>query len=152
MDTTNVTSNTSQTAIALIVHGESLSIILNSKPLQQIFNLLCRICSVVVACRVSPQQKAVLVNLSRTQINPHLITLAIGDGANDVGMISCAHVGIGISGKEGQQAVNSSDIAIAQFRFLQRLLLVHGSLNYRRMSTVILYSFFKNVRGFIFEI
>lgn len=44
------------------------------------------------------------------------ITLAIGDGANDVGMIQTAHVGVGISGNEGMQATNSSDYSIAQVR------------------------------------
>lgn len=59
-------------------------------------------------------------------------TLAIGDGANDVPMIQSAHVGVGISGKEGMQAVLASDYSIAQFRFLSRLLLVHGRWDYRR--------------------
>ena len=72
------------------------------------------------------------------------ITLAIGDGANDVGMIQEAHVGIGISGLEGQQAVNASDFAIAQFRFLRELLLIHGRWNFMRMSKVVLFSFYKN--------
>lgn len=48
-----------------------------------------------------------------------------------------AQIGVGISGKEGRQAVNSSDFAIAQFRFLERLLLVHGRWNYRRISKVL---------------
>jgi magnesium-transporting ATPase (P-type) len=73
------------------------------------------------------------------------ITLSIGDGANDVPMIQEAQIGVGISGKEGRQAVNSSDFAIAQFRFLKRLLLVHGRYNYRRISKVIIYSFYKNI-------
>ncbi|GFQ01375.1 putative phospholipid-transporting ATPase 8 [Phtheirospermum japonicum] len=72
-------------------------------------------------------------------------TLAIGDGANDVGMLQEADIGIGISGVEGMQAVMSSDIAIAQFRFLERLLLVHGHWCYRRISSMICYFFYKNV-------
>jgi len=72
------------------------------------------------------------------------VTLAIGDGANDVGMIQEAHVGVGISGLEGLQAVNASDFAIAQFKFLQELILIHGRYNFIRMSTVALYSFYKN--------
>jgi P-type E1-E2 ATPase len=64
------------------------------------------------------------------------MTLAIGDGGNDVSMIQEAHVGVGIIGLEGMQAVQASDYAIAQFRFLSRLLLVHGRLNYRRVSKV----------------
>jgi len=73
------------------------------------------------------------------------ITLAIGDGANDVSMIKAAHVGIGISGLEGLQAVMAADYAIAQFRYLEKLLLVHGQWSYRRTSLLILYSFYKNI-------
>ena len=56
---------------------------------------------VVLACRESPKQKAEIVVMLKTK-NPKLTTLAIGDGANDVNMITAAHVGIGISGLEGQ--------------------------------------------------
>lgn len=67
------------------------------------------------------------------------ITLSIGDGANDVSMIQAAHVGVGISGQEGMQAVMASDFAIAQFRFLTDLLLVHGRWSYLRLCKVMLY-------------
>lgn len=69
------------------------------------------------------------------------ILLAIGDGANDVSMIQAAHVGIGISGVEGLQAARSADVAISQFRFLTKLLLVHGTWSYQRLSKLILYSY-----------
>ena len=77
--------------------------------------------------------------------NLKAILLAIGDGANDVSMIQAAHVGVGISGVEGLQAARSADVAIAQFRFLRKLLLVHGAWSYQRISKVILYSFYKNI-------
>lgn len=102
-------------------------------------------CQAVIACRVSPKQKADIVALVKHSRTTPPMTLAIGDGANDVGMIKAAQVGVGISGKEGLQAVNSADFAIAQFRFLKRLLLVHGRWSYRRMAKVLLYSFYKNV-------
>jgi magnesium-transporting ATPase (P-type) len=102
-------------------------------------------CQAVIACRVSPKQKADIVALVRASRTPAPMTLAIGDGANDVGMISQAQVGVGISGKEGLQAVNASDFSIAQFRFLKRLLLVHGRWSYNRMAKVLMYSFYKNV-------
>ena len=73
------------------------------------------------------------------------LTLAIGDGANDVSMLQTAHIGVGIVGAEGMQAVRAADYALAQFRFLQRLLLVHGRWNYKRVSLLILYSFYKNI-------
>ena len=80
------------------------------------------------------------MRIVRRGIHPEPVTLAIGDGANDVTMIQEAAVGVGISGKEGLQAVNASDFAIARFRFLKRLLLLHGRWNYRRICKVILYT------------
>lgn len=80
------------------------------------------------------------------------VTLAIGDGANDVAMIQKAHIGVGISGVEGLQAACASDYSIAQFRFLLRLLLVHGAWNYARMCKLILYSFYKNICLYVIEL
>jgi phospholipid-translocating ATPase len=88
------------------------------------------LCEGVVCCRVSPKQKALVVRLVKDGLET--MTLAIGDGANDVSMIQAADVGVGISGEEGLQAVNSSDYSIAQFRFLKRLLLVHGHWSFAR--------------------
>lgn len=93
--------------------------------------------------RVSPLQKALVVKLVKRHLKSLL--LAIGDGANDVSMIQAAHVGVGISGVEGLQAARSADVAIAQFRYLRKLLLVHGAWSYHRISRVILYSFYKNI-------
>ena len=130
---------------AMIVDGRALALILdNSEKCERFFNL-CRDCVAVIACRVSPRQKASVIAIVKHFVQPEPMTLAIGDGANDVSMIQEAHIGIGISGNEGMQAVRSSDYAIAQFRYLVRLLLVHGNWNYRRVTTVILYSFYKNI-------
>ncbi|VDO01607.1 unnamed protein product [Rodentolepis nana] len=71
-------------------------------------------------------------------------TLAIGDGGNDVNMIQCADVGIGISGQEGMQAAMASDFAITQFRYLKRLLLVHGHECYEKLARTALYMFYKD--------
>ena len=97
--------------------------------------------------RVSPLQKALVVKLVKRHLKA--ILLAIGDGANDVSMIQAAHVGVGISGVEGLQAARSADVAIGQFRYLRKLLLVHGSWSYQRISKVILYSFYKNIALFM---
>jgi phospholipid-transporting ATPase len=129
-----------------VVTGSALNHILKHEGgnLEKAFMIIARNCRSVIACRVSPAQKALIVRLVRRVIKPTPMTLAIGDGANDVQMIQSAQVGIGISGKEGRQAVNAADFAIAQFRFLKRLLFVHGRKSYRRMSKVVLYSFYKN--------
>ncbi|KAJ8407670.1 hypothetical protein AAFF_G00275270 [Aldrovandia affinis] len=104
----------------------------------------------VICCRVSPLQKSEVVDMVKKQVR--VITLAIGDGANDVGMIQTAHVGVGISGNEGLQAANSSDYSIAQFKYLKNLLLVHGAWNYNRVAKCILYCFYKNIVLYIIEI
>ena len=96
----------------------------------------------MLCARVSPKQKASVVGAVR-RAQPELVTLAIGDGANDVPMIQRAHVGVGIFGLEGAQAVNSADYALGQFRFLQELVVVHGRWNYRRVSLAIMYIFYK---------
>jgi phospholipid-transporting ATPase len=92
-------------------------------------------------------QKALVVKLVKRHLKA--ILLAIGDGANDVSMIQAAHIGIGISGVEGLQAARSADVAIGQFKYLRKLLLVHGAWSYQRISKVILYSFYKNVALFM---
>jgi len=99
---------------------------------------------------VSPLQKAEVVELVSKYTKS--ITLAIGDGANDVAMIQKASVGVGVSGNEGLQAVNSADFSIGQFSYILRLLLVHGAWNYARISNVILYSFYKNITLYIIEL
>ncbi|CAJ1432175.1 unnamed protein product [Effrenium voratum] len=128
---------------AMMVTGSALEQVTNGDLTEEFFEV-SQVCKVVVACRVSPLQKSQLVRMVRESTDPQPVTLAIGDGANDVPMIQEAHVGVGISGKEGRQAVNAADFAIAQFRFLERLLLVHGRWDYRRTCKVILYTFWKN--------
>ena len=98
----------------------------------------------MLACRVSPKQKADIVTMIR-QRKPNATTLAIGDGANDVNMITAAHAGVGIIGLEGQQAARASDYAVGQFRFLKPLLFVHGREAFRRNTFLIGYMFYKNV-------
>ena len=95
-------------------------------------------------------QKAEVVGLVK-ESTAH-ICLAIGDGANDVAMIQKAHIGVGINGNEGLQAANNSDFAIAQFRFLKRLLLVHGAWFHTRIAKLIYWSFYKNICLYIIEL
>ncbi|XP_053162235.1 phospholipid-transporting ATPase IF isoform X7 [Hemicordylus capensis] len=126
----------------LVVDGTSLSLALRQH--EKLFMEVCRNCSAVLCCRMAPLQKAKVVRLLKTSPEKP-ITLAIGDGANDVSMIQEAHVGIGIMGKEGRQAVRNSDYAIARFKFLSKLLFVHGHLYYIRIATLVQYFFYKNV-------
>jgi phospholipid-translocating ATPase len=125
---------------AIVVDGDSLKLALDDA-LKRKFLLLCKRCRAVLCCRVSPSQKAAVVNMVKTGLD--CLTLAIGDGANDVAMIQEAHVGVGIAGVEGRAAVMSSDYAIGQFRFLTRLVLVHGRWSYRRLAECIANFFYK---------
>ena len=142
--------------LGLVIQGNMLEIVLPTDDEKkeaattresELFLSLATRCKAVICCRVSPLQKATVVSLVKN--NMKTVTLAIGDGANDVSMIQAAHVGIGISGLEGLQAARASDYSIAQFRYLMRLLLIHGRYNYRRISKLILYCFYKNIVLFL---
>ena len=134
---------------AITISGAALAIALEDADLRGRFYNVALRCRTVLCCRVTPRQKAEVVELVQalhrqaTGIKP--VTLAIGDGANDVSMIAMADVGVGLSGKEGAQAARSADFALGQFRFLQRLLFVHGRESYRRNSTLVSYNFYKNM-------
>ncbi|XP_033974038.1 phospholipid-transporting ATPase ID-like [Trematomus bernacchii] len=125
----------------LVINGHSLAYALERSMELEFLRTAC-MCKAVICCRVTPLQKAQVVELVKKYKGA--VTLAIGDGANDVSMIKAAHIGVGISGQEGMQAVLSSDYSFAQFRFLQRLLLVHGRWSYLRMCKFLRYFFYKN--------
>jgi len=148
----------------LVIDGKTLSHVLE-RDTEALLAEVGSHCSSVVICRASPSQKAAVVGMMkdwelrqaggagkgplawwrRKRFRLAGKMLAIGDGANDVAMIQSADIGVGIMGKEGRQAVNNSDYAIGQFRFLARLLLVHGTLSHYRLARLIRYSFMKNI-------
>ena len=129
---------------ALVITGEALTKIQEYKYLKNAFLSLTNFVDVVIACRVSPKQKGDIVEMIRIRF-PNKMTLAVGDGANDVAMILRAHVGIGIAGREGMQAARASDYAIGKFKFLKPLLFCHGREAYRRISWLVCYNFYKNI-------
>ena len=128
----------------VVIDGQTLGEVNASDSLRRLFLSLAILVDTVVCCRASPSQKASLVHSIRRKVK-HAVTLAIGDGANDIAMIQEAHVGIGITGKEGLQAARTSDYSIAQFRFLTKLLLVHGRWNYVRTCKYTLGTFWKEM-------
>ncbi|CAF1402273.1 unnamed protein product [Rotaria magnacalcarata] len=134
---------------SLIIEGRTLKYALSPTCRQDFLDLAVS-CKTVICCRVSPKQKAEVVELVKRSTDE--ITLAIGDGANDVGMIQTAHVGVGIMGREGVQAACAADYTIGQFRFLTKLLFVHGVWSYRRLCKVLLYSFYKNICLYVMEL
>ncbi|GMT19150.1 hypothetical protein PFISCL1PPCAC_10447 [Pristionchus fissidentatus] len=132
---------TSEGSFGLVINAVSLEYCIHPDNIDRFCQLL-RKCESVLCCRATPLQKASLVRLTKQNLKAKV--LAIGDGANDVSMIQGADVGVGLSGQEGMQAVMASDFALARFRFLSRLLLVHGHWCYHRLALVILYFFYKN--------
>ncbi|ORX49075.1 phospholipid-translocating P-type ATPase [Hesseltinella vesiculosa] len=135
-------ANANATDFALVIDGTTLKYALEPSLKNKLLALGMR-CKSVICCRVSPKQKAQVVAMVKKGLK--VMTLAIGDGANDVSMIQEANIGVGISGLEGRQAVMASDYAIAQFRFLRKLLLVHGRWSYLRTAEMIMGFFFKNI-------
>ena len=128
---------------ALIVEATALTSITEKPELEMNFIRVSKTCEAVVCCRVSPKQKADVVRMIKKD-DRKAITLAIGDGANDVSMIYEAHVGVGLYGNEGMRAVQASDYAIPEFQILRRLILVHGRTKYISVSKFVLVFFYKN--------
>ncbi|KAL4631215.1 putative phospholipid-transporting ATPase VB isoform X2 [Arapaima gigas] len=126
----------------LVIEGRTLSMVFEAHLEMKLLEL-ARHCHSVLCCRVTPLQKSTVVKLVRDKLK--VMTLAIGDGANDVNMIQTADIGIGISGQEGMQAVMASDFAISHFKHLKKLLLVHGHWCYSRLASMVVYFFYKNV-------
>ncbi|XP_008496927.2 probable phospholipid-transporting ATPase VB [Calypte anna] len=126
----------------LVIDGRTLNVIFQAG-LEETFLELTKRCRSVLCCCSTPLQKSMVVKLVRRQLK--VMTLSIGDGANDVSMIQAADVGIGISGQEGMQAVMASDFAISRFKHLKKLLLVHGHWCYARLAKMVIYFFYKNV-------
>jgi len=116
----------------LIINGEDLEICLKYYP-KEFMEIACQ-CPAVVCCRCSPTQKAEVVRLIQNHTKKR--TCAVGDGGNDVSMIQTADVGIGIVGKEGQQASLAADFSITQFSHIYRLILLHGRYSYKRSATL----------------
>jgi phospholipid-translocating ATPase len=135
----------------IVIDGQTLDSIEHDSSTSATFHKLLIRASSVICCRASPSQKAAMVKTIR-QMVPESVTLAIGDGGNDISMIQESHVGVGISGKEGLQAARVADFSIAQFRFLQRLLLVHGHWNYIRTAKNILWTFWKEMLFYSIQI
>mmetsp|Transcript_26308 Transcript_26308/g.51690 ORF Transcript_26308/g.51690 Transcript_26308/m.51690 type:complete len:1475 (+) Transcript_26308:277-4701(+) len=134
----------SSSKLALAIDGETIGRAMEAdEEGRRLFVELCLRASVCICCRLAPAQKAQIVRMVREELN--VVTLAIGDGANDVSMIQEAHIGIGVHGKEGAQAVQASDFVVPQFRYLLPLLQVHGRAAYRRVSIFVCYYLYKNV-------
>jgi phospholipid-transporting ATPase len=131
--------------ICLVITGDALALIQkpSSKGIRNLFILAINKSKSVICSRVSPKQKAELILMVKEQ-DPNRTTLAIGDGANDVNMITTADVGIGIMGNEGQQAARASDYVLGQFSYLRRLMFVHGREAYRKNSFAVGYILWKN--------
>lgn len=117
---------------ALIIRGDALEVCLKFYP-REFMELACQ-CPAVVCCRCSPTQKAEVVRLIKQYTNK--TTCAVGDGGNDVSMIQEADAGIGIVGREGNQASLAADFSVTQFHHIARLLLVHGRYSYKRSAAL----------------
>lgn len=129
--------------MCLVIDGIGLEKIFASKTLSKAFFYISASCICVLCCRVTPKQKSNVIKLTKSFGS--WTTAAIGDGSNDVPMLLEANIGIGIAGREGSHAVNSSDFSISKFKFIDKIILSHGRLNYMRISKFICYYFYKNI-------
>lgn len=127
--------------LGIIIDGASLHHAIEDH--DEVFMALSDHAKVVICCRVTPLQKAMVVRLVREKRKA--MTLAIGDGGNDVSMIQEAHIGVGIFGKEGTQAARAADYAMGEFKHLLRLTAIHGRYSGLRTAGMINLSFYKNI-------
>ena len=128
---------------SIIIEGESITKCMEDNECKELFWEIIQKSRSLICCRASPMQKCEVVNFIKNHTND--ITLAIGDGGNDVNMIKSSHVGIGLFGKEGYQAAYSSDYAISQFKYLKQLIFITGRFCLKRNSYFIYQYFFKNI-------
>ncbi len=139
----NFKDNSDLSQFSMIIESPILSAIFANKVYTYQFLKIAVLANTVICCRVSPLQKSKVINYVKN-FSPNSITLAIGDGGNDVSMLLESHIGIGIYGEEGNAAVQASDVSIGEFKFLKRLLLFHGRVDNNRIGQLILYFFYKN--------
>lgn len=135
----------------LVIDGSTLAMFEQNPTYMAVFIELCTKVDSVICCRASPSQKALMVTNIRNA-DKSVVTLAIGDGANDIAMIQSADIGVGIAGEEGLQASRSSDYSIGQFRFLLKLLFVHGRYNYIRTGKFVLCTFYKELTFYLTQL
>lgn len=131
------------TPFSILIEAPVLAGIFKQEDTTKQFLKIALYASTVICCRVSPLQKSQVVKVVK-HYQPEAVTLAIGDGGNDVSMIMEAHIGVGLYGEEGMRAVQASDFSIGEFQLLRRLLFFHGRTNSNRISQMILYFFYKN--------
>ena len=132
---------------SIIIEAPVLNLLFKDEEMTTDFLKIAYHSNTVICCRISPSQKSQIIQKIK-KFDKNAVTLAIGDGSNDVSMITEANIGIGIYGEEGMSAVQASDFAIGEFQLLKRLLFIHGRNNLYRISKMILYFFYKN---FIFS-
>ena len=127
---------------SIIIEGTALTECLQQEHQALFYDILSK-CRSVICSRCAPFQKSQVVEFIKSHSKQ--MTLAIGDGGNDVNMILSADVGVGIFGKEGSQAAYTSDYAFSQFQYLRQLLFVHGRFSIWRNAYFVNFYFFKNI-------
>lgn len=141
-ETKEINSVISIVNFGIILEGSAISYCMEKQNSDLFWKILAKSKSIICA-RCSPSQKAEVVTFIKEKSKK--VTLSIGDGGNDVNMIKCANVGVGIFGKEGYQAAYSSDYAIENFKYLRPLVFKHGRFSILRNSYFTMFFFFKNL-------
>lgn len=132
-----------QNNFSIVVDSTFLNSVFSDENKLKLFLTIAVKAYAVICCRISPLMKSKIVKLVKNECQD-VVSLAIGDGGNDVSMLLEANIGVGIYGEEGMRAVQSSDFAIGEFKLLRNLLLNTGRINNRRIIKMILYFFYKN--------
>ena len=139
----NLKDNNLISNFSIIIESPLFHYLFRDDEMTEKFLSIAQYATTVICCRASPFQKSQVVQKIK-KFNPQAVTLAIGDGRNDISMLMEANIGVGIFGEEGTSAAQAADFAIGEFKLLKRLLFFHGRINLYRISRMIMYFFYKN--------
>lgn len=121
------------TDVVLLIDGDVLKRALEINKIG--FIKYCLAYNYICFSRCTPSQKFTIAETLNKHLKKRILT--VGDGGNDVGMIQVANIGVGIYGKEGNQAALAADFTITKFCYLSKLVFYHGRNAHRGISSIV---------------
>ena len=133
------------TKYAVLVTGETFDLALKDQECKRLLCCILFLATTVLFCNMLPLQKAQVVKLIKENFRFRPVTLAIGDGNDDVAMLQEADIGVGMKREGESRASSNADVAVGYFHQLASLLLVDGRWYLQRYSKTAILFIYKNM-------